>query len=239
MNVTKIFNNIFAEQRPLAIFIKLRQNQSITLLKGTIMNKPFSQACENNKQPILAVLQQAFSETKEVFEIGSGSGQHAVFFAQHLSHLTWKTSDLLINQPGINQWLDEYQLTNLQRPITLDLNTPWSINKVDGIFTANTLHIVSWPLVINFFTEVALHLAENGILCIYGPFNYQSKFTSSSNANFDLWLKNRDKASGIRDFEAIEQLALSANLSLVADNAMPANNRLLVFVKNSNNNNIG
>jgi len=115
------------------------------------MNKPFSQACENNKQPILAVLQQAFIATKEVVEIGSGTGQHAVYFAQNMPHISWKTSDLLVNQRGINQWLDEFPQANLHRPLTLDLNKPWPIEQIDGIFTANTLHIVSWQLVVKFF----------------------------------------------------------------------------------------
>jgi len=200
-----------------------------------MMTKPFSQACENNKQPILVLLQKAFAQTNTVLELGSGSGQHAAYFAQKLPHLSWQTSDLLVNHKGINLWIDEYSRTNLQRPIEIDLNHPWKLPQIltdlDGIFTANTLHIVSWPLVIKFFNGVAEHLTEKGTLCIYGPFNYQGKFTSDSNANFNLWLKARDENSGIRDIEAILELATSAGLQLTADNTMPANNRLLVFKK--------
>ncbi len=195
------------------------------------MNKPFSQACENNKQPILTILQQVFAETKNVVEIGSGSGQHAVYFAQHLPNLMWQTSELLFNHAGINQWIDESSLTNLLRPVTLDLNNAWPIDIVDGLFTANTLHIISWSLVTAFFDNAAKHLAKGGTLCIYGPFNYQGKYTSESNAQFDLWLKNRDENSGIRDFEAIKKLALSVGLTLSDDHTLPANNRLLVFLK--------
>lgn len=199
------------------------------------MSKPFSQACENNKQPILAALQNEFLHTSNVLEVGSGSGQHAVYFAANLPQLNWQTSDLSTNHQGINLWIDENPSDNLKRPLEIDLNKAWHLpemtNVLDGIFTANTLHIVSWPLVEKFFYGVANHLVSGGTLCIYGPFNYQGKFTSESNAQFELWLKSRDENSGIRDFEAIEKLAKSALLTLKADHQMPANNRLLVFTK--------
>jgi len=193
--------------------------------------KPYSQACENNKNAILLVLKTAFANTQQVLEIGSGSGQHAVCFALNLPHLSWQTSDLKINHQGINQWIDTQPSENLKRPLMLDLQKPWPISEVDGIYTANTLHIVSWPLVEKFFAGVKKCLAEHGRLCIYGPFNYNGKFTSDSNADFDVWLKNRNADSGIRDFEAILTLAESAGLTLVKDHEMPANNRLLEFVK--------
>ncbi|PKI14096.1 DUF938 domain-containing protein [Colwellia sp. 12G3] len=199
------------------------------------MNKPFSQACENNKQPILNILTTVFSSTKHVLEIGSGTGQHAVFFGQQLPHLTWQTSDLPINHLGINAWLDEAVLANVQRPITVDLHKTWPVPNnnlpVDGLYTANTLHIISWPLVVKFFAAIAQNLAAEASVCIYGPFNYNGKFSSESNANFDSWLKERDINSGIRDIEAILLLAKAAGLNLIDDHRMPANNRLLVFSK--------
>lgn len=197
-----------------------------------MLDKPFSQACENNKTFILPVLQQVFKNVDSVLEIGSGTGQHATFFAKHLTHLTWQTSDLFINHEGIKQWLTEFPSANLLPPLILDLSKTWPINSTSGIFTANTLHIVSWELVISFFEGIKEHLILNGKLCIYGPFNYQGKFTSESNANFDLWLKQRNELSGIRDIEAIITLANKAGLTLIEDHPMPANNRLLAFIKN-------
>ena len=200
------------------------------------MNKPFSQACENNKRPILNVLTKVFSNSKHVLEIGSGTGQHAAFFGQNLSQLTWQTSDLAINHQGINAWLDETASANVQRPIVIDLDKTWSMPNnnnlpVDGLYTANTLHIISLPLVVKFFEAIAENLTSGANICIYGPFNYQGNFTSESNANFDLWLKDRDINSGIRDIEAILLLASSAGLNLLDDHLMPANNSLLVFSK--------
>lgn len=200
------------------------------------MTGPFSQACENNKHPILEILSRAFAKQKYVLEIGSGTGQHAVHFAKNLPFITWQTSDLAINHTGINQWIDALPSANIRRPLNLHLNSyladiqPIDEN-IDTMFSANTLHIISWPLVQKFFDLVKTHLAHNGVLCIYGPFNYQGKYTSESNANFDLWLKARDEQSGIRDFEAVYQLATAAGLSLKEDIAMPANNRMLILKK--------
>ena len=200
-------------------------------------NKPFSQASENNKKPILNLLTSLFASNKHVLEIGSGTGQHAVFFAQHLAHLTWQTSDLLINHNGINEWLDESNLVNVEKPIVVDLNEDWPIPNqalpIDALFTANTLHIISWPLVIKFFEGIAKNLTDSAHVCIYGPFKYKGKYTSDSNESFDLWLKERDKDSGIRNIEDILMLASSANLSLIKDHVMPANNQLLYFRKNA------
>jgi len=196
------------------------------------MTKPFSQSCENNKQPILKILSHAFAKQKYVLEIGSGTGQHAVYFAKNLPFLTWQTSDLLINHKGINQWIDDFPALNIKRPLSIDLAKPQSLNKnIDAMFSANTLHIINWSLVQNFFSLVEKFLAKNGILCIYGPFNYKGKYTSESNAKFDIWLKARDEHSGIRDFEAIVQLGIKAGLTLIDDVEMPANNRILIFQK--------
>ncbi|MDC9514631.1 DUF938 domain-containing protein [Pseudoalteromonas sp. CST5] len=193
------------------------------------MIKPFSQACENNKGPILEVLKTAFNKTKSVLEVGSGTGQHSVFFAEQLPHLQWYASDRHINHEGINLWHKEANLTNLHGPLELDLNYAWPVNNVDAIYTANTFHIVSWQLVEQFFKGVTTHLVSQGVVCIYGPFKYQGQFTSASNEEFDRFLTQRDPFSGIRDFEAIEQLARHAGLTLISDTAMPANNQLLVF----------
>lgn len=199
------------------------------------MNKPFSQACENNKRPILEILTKTYSSVKHVLEVGSGTGQHAVFFGKHLPHLSWQTSDLLINHVGINAWLDEVTLTNVKRPIVVDLCEPLPLvnqtQSADAVFTANTLHIINWQLVIKFFQTIERNLAPNAKVCIYGPFKYKGKFTSESNAQFDLWLKDRNFESGIRDIEEILTAANSSNLALIDDHCMPANNRLLVFTK--------
>ena len=193
------------------------------------MSKPFSQACENNKNHILKALQPALQNAASVLEIGSGTGQHSVFFAKKLPHLQWYTSDREVNHQGIKLWHDEVQLANLHPPLLLDLNYSWPVNKVDAIYTANTFHIVSWELITRFFAGVNQHLNQQGVVCVYGPFKYKGEFTSPSNDEFNSLLQSRDSLSGIRDFEAVEQLAVQSGLKLLSDTAMPANNQLLIF----------
>ncbi|AZZ96599.1 DUF938 domain-containing protein [Pseudoalteromonas sp. R3] len=194
------------------------------------MDKPYSQACENNKLPILEKIRPYLTEVMFVLEVGSGTGQHAACFATALPHLTWQCSDLAVNHAGILMWSEDSDARNLPAPLTLDLaSTPWPVAEVPAIYTANTLHIVSETLVQAFFDEVRQHLATGGLLMIYGPFNYNGQFTSPSNKDFDSFLRSRDPHSGIRNIEWICSLATQAELVLLEDYTMPANNRLLIF----------
>lgn len=194
--------------------------------------RPFSQACENNKQPILDIIRPLMSQLDLVLEVGSGTGQHAVHFAGHMPALRWQPSDQAEYLPGIRAWRDWAALPNLLAPLELDVRSQqWPVSNFNGLFSANTAHIMAWQQVEEFFAGIGRHLAPGGVFCLYGPFNYGGQFTSQSNARFDLWLKDRDPLSGIRDFEAIETLAKAAGLELVADHAMPANNRLLHWQK--------
>ena len=193
---------------------------------------PFSQACENNKTAILACIQAIFVNTQQVLEIGSGTGQHAVHFAQHLNQLCWQISDMSGCSRGCQQRIYESRLNNIKPSITLDVgDSPWPIveNVYDGLFSANTLHIMPWSNVENLFREAAKTLRDKADLCFYGPFNYHGHYTSNSNAQFDQYLKQQNPVSGIRDFEAILRCAEAANMQLISDYAMPANNRLLHF----------
>jgi SAM-dependent methyltransferase len=193
--------------------------------------KPLSESCERNKEPILGVLRVEFSEVRRVLEIGSGTGQHAVYFGGQLPNLTWQTSDLEANHEGILQWVKEAALANVLPPLLLDAlrSETWPDEVFDGVFSANSLHIMSWAAVEQFFPLVGRVLAPGGVLAVYGPFNYGGQYTSDSNRNFDQWLKNRDPLSAIRDFEAVDALARAQGLDLVQDVAMPANNRTLVW----------
>ena len=192
--------------------------------------KPYAESCEQNQEPILEVLQEILASQHRVLEIASGTGQHAVYFGRALPHLTWQTSELAQNHAGIQAWLDESLLPNVLPPVAIDVNdTEWPIESVDAVFNANTVHIVAWQAVEAMFAGIARVLEEDGLLCLYGPFNYGGKFTSESNARFDAWLKSRDPNSGVRDFEALNRLAESHALLLQKDVAMPANNRILVW----------
>ncbi|AAZ95985.1 conserved hypothetical protein [Thiobacillus denitrificans ATCC 25259] len=193
-------------------------------------DKPFAESCVQNRAPILAVLREWFADRRRVLEVGSGTGQHAVYFAPELPHLSWQTADVVAHHAGIRQWLADAAAPNALPPIALDVNDDsWHRARYDAVFSANTLHIMSWPEVEKFFVGVGAVLEPGGVLAVYGPFNYGGTYTSESNARFDAWLKARDPASGVRDFEAIDALARAQGLRLERDVAMPANNRTLVW----------
>jgi len=192
--------------------------------------KPYSESSEVNKLPILPVLKEIFAESRLVLEFASGTGQHAVYFGRELPHLTWQPSELSENLAGIQAWLDEAKLPNVLAPLAIDVNdTHWPVAKVDAIFNANTVHIISWQEVERLFAHIAGVIEPGGCVCLYGPFNYDGKFTSESNARFDVWLKSRNPGSGVRDFEAVNRLAESYGFALKQDIAMPSNNRILVW----------
>lgn len=192
--------------------------------------KPHSEACERNAGPILEILGRVFADRRLVLEIGSGTGQHAVHFAAALPHLVWQTSDLPDTHAGIRAWLADAGLDNVQAPIELDIRgESWPVERFDAVFSANVVHIASWDAVHAMFRGIGRHRSEDCIVALYGPYNYAGRHTSQSNADFDAWLKRRNPVSGIRDFEAVNALAEDIGLTLVEDNAMPANNRLLVW----------
>ena len=201
-------------------------------------DKPFSPAAERNSGPILEVLRTQFAARQRVLEIGSGNGQHAVHFATAMPWLTWQCTDRPEYLPGICQWVEDAGLANLPAPRQLDVDdAPWSADahaddqRFDAAFSANTLHIMGWPQVQAFFAGLDRVLAPAAGLVVYGPFNFCGDYTSYSNREFDAWLKARDPASGIRDFEAVDALAQSIGLRLVDDVAMPANNRCLAWTR--------
>jgi len=195
-----------------------------------VPDKPFSESCVQNRDPILSVLREWFADRSTVLEIGSGTGQHAVYFGAELPHLRWQTADVPLHHAGIQAWLDEAALPNVLPPLALDVNQAhWRSGRFDAVFSANTLHIMSWPEVEHFFSGVGQVLEPGGLLAVYGPFNYNGAYTSESNARFDAWLKARDPAAGVRDFEAVDALARAQGLILQQDVAMPANNRTLVW----------
>jgi hypothetical protein len=198
--------------------------------------KPFSPSCERNRDPILEVLRVHFAGVRHVLEIGSGTGQHAVHFAAAMPWLQWQCSDRVEHLPGIRAWLDEAALPNMPVPVELDVaHGSWPPTDFDAVFTANTLHIMGWEEVEALFVGLGEKLAfaaaaaTSFTLAIYGPFNYGGDFTSDSNRAFDASLRARDPRMGIRDFEAVNGLARGIGLELIADIAMPANNRFPVW----------
>ncbi len=194
---------------------------------------PFSQACENNKGAILEILSRVFADRRRVLEIGAGTGQHATWFAGHLPQLQWQPTDIPANLPLLRPRCEAYAGNNLAPPRALDVSSrPWDWPlEEDAIFTANSLHIMPWQSVEDLFAELGERSGADTVLAIYGPFNYRGQYTSDSNARFDQWLAQQSPHSAIRHFEEVDALARAAGYQLREDNAMPANNRLLVFAR--------
>lgn len=194
--------------------------------------KNFSEACERNKEPILNVFKDLLPDYSDVLEVGSGSGQHAIHFANYFPHLKWQTSELSENIEALKSNLLEASVKNILMPVALDVaESPWKVSEASVIYTANTFHIMSFENVRNFFKGLKNVLKPRGLLCVYGPFKYEGEYTSESNAKFQDWLKSRNPESGIRDFEAVEELAMTAGLEFLTDYKMPANNQFLIWKK--------
>lgn len=194
----------------------------------------FSEACERNQGPILDAIKPYLTHCDDVLEIASGTGQHAVWFAGAMPHLTWHTSDLRENHGSITAWLEASELPNLRKPRTLNVGQKvWPVNQVDAVFTANSAHIMSWDRVRDMFEGVNRVLKPGGSFLIYGPFNVNGNYSSDSNRDFDQFLKEQNPDSGIRDYDDMNRAAKHNGLSLVQRHEMPANNMLLAYEKNS------
>jgi len=192
---------------------------------------PFSPASERNKQPIWEVLEQVLPRTGTVLEIGSGTGQHVVYFAARRPSLTWQPSDRQEYLPGLKQQLTAEGGSNIRSPILLDVLNPWPDHIYDAVYSANTAHIMGWPAVCAMFAGVAPRLPKGGFFCLYGPFNEDGKFTAPSNAAFDAQLRRQDPQMGLRDISALESFAGAQDLSLRQKIRLPANNQILLFQK--------
>lgn len=192
--------------------------------------KPWSEACERNREPILAVLRQIFVDPGTVLEIGSGTGQHAVHFAAALPHVVWLPSDIPAHLDGIEAWVEEAALANVLAPVALDVRDhPWPVSRAQWVYSANTAHIMGWDGVEAMFAGASRLLPDGGCFCLYGPFHQGGQATSESNRRFDALLQERDRASGIRDVEDLIRLGKHVDLILTQTHAMPANNQMLVW----------
>ena len=196
------------------------------------LSLPFSQACERNKDIIFDTIKGYLDAATEVLEIGSGTAQHALHFAQNCPHLSWQTSDQSFYLEGIRAQLSNNNIVNILAPLELDVNQAvWVSDSTvyDLVYTANTLHIMRWDDVQAFFAGLRQVTKSGSLLVVYGPFKYAGEFTSNSNAGFDQSLRANGQGSAIRDFEAVNQLAVANGFRLQMDVSMPANNQCLVW----------
>lgn len=193
---------------------------------------PFAEAAQRNGPPILEVLRREFRNATDVLEIGAGTGQHAVTFAAAMPGLRWQTSDLDHHHAGINAWIDATGLDGVLRPLSLDVRTGTvDAAAYDGVFSANTAHIMGIDAVRRMFSVVSDALRADGVFCLYGPFRIDGTFNTRSNERFDASLRQRDATMGIRDLEALDDFGASCGLQRQRLYAMPSNNHLAVWTR--------
>lgn len=194
--------------------------------------KQYAPACDRNRGPIADVLRRVLPARGRVLEIGSGTGQHAAWFARDFPSLAWQPSDLAVNHPSIAAWAAESRAPNLSPALKLDLLADdWPRVEADAVVCINVLHIVSWRGVVNLFSKAPSILGAGGVLYVYGACRYRDRPLEPSNAWFDRWLRERDPESGIRYFEDVDELARDSGLVLVEDAPMPSNNRSIWWRK--------
>lgn len=195
------------------------------------MNKPTSDACDRNREPILKVLQDFITrDDRRLLEIGSGTGQHAVYFAPHFPQLEWHPTDVSEKLKGIKLWMHEAGTPNIQPPVRLEVGKDdFPKVKFDVVFTANTFHIMHWKEGKSLIKLLGHRLREGSRAIFYGPFKYEGQFTSPSNEAFDRNLKQSDPLSGIRSFEDVNNAMIKNGFELIADVDMPANNQMLIY----------
>ncbi|MGE0485474.1 MAG: DUF938 domain-containing protein [Gammaproteobacteria bacterium] len=194
------------------------------------MDKPYAPAAARNREPILDAIRDWLEHVDNVLELGAGSGQHAVHFAQALPHLRWQPTDLASCLPGIEAWRAEAGLANLLPPRELDIaRRPWPRWPCQAVYAANLLHFAPWSAVESLFGGVSEILPSGGPLLIYGPFHYHGEAVSEGNRVLDAWLAGVDPGYAIRWFDEVDALARGAGLELCEDRRLPANNHLLVW----------
>lgn len=197
-----------------------------------MIDKPLAPATDRNKQAILGVIREEFRNCASILEIGSGTGQHAVHFAAELGHVTWQTSDVEENQAGILAWLRDASLDNVREPLVLDvMDDPVLTGDYDGVFSANTAHIMSFEAVEKMISLAGSVLRDGGVFVLYGPFRQDGEFNTVSNAEFHQSLRQRDPDMGIRHLEDLDRLAGAGDMRRTRLYAMPSNNHIAVWVK--------
>jgi len=193
----------------------------------------FTPSAERNRDPILAVLARVLPQTGLVLEIGSGTGQHVVHFAAALPRLTWQPSDPDAEfRESVRSWLAREKLANVRAPVELDVRRlPWPVTQADAVLSINMIHVAPWAATGALVAGAKRLLPDGGMLFLYGPYRRFGGHTASSNEAFDAALRASDPEWGLRDLEAVVELAGVAELDLAEVVAMPANNFSVVFRK--------
>jgi len=190
-------------------------------------------AVARNRDPILAVLREVLPPSGLVLEVASGTGEHAVHFAQGLPDLIWQPSDPDREaRASIAAWSAATRPDNLRAPLELDAAaTHWPVEAADALVCINMIHISPWEATLGLMAGAGRLLPSGAPLVLYGPYRREGHPLEASNAAFDESLKARDPRWGLRLLEEVAAVADSQGLSLDRVIEMPANNLTVVFKK--------
>jgi len=190
-------------------------------------------APERNKGPILEVLRRVLPASGTVLEIASGTGQHAVHFAQALPGLQWQPSDPeLAHRQAIETRISAARLPNISGPLALNvLDRPWRADPIDAIVCINMIHIAPWEAACALLQEAGSLLHDGGPLFLYGPYLRAGRPTAASNQAFDADLRRRNAQWGLRELGEVEQVARGSGVILTEVVEMTANNLSVVLRK--------
>jgi hypothetical protein len=188
-------------------------------------------AALRNRQPIAEVLEEWLPDRGLVLEIASGTGEHAVHFADRFPQLEWQPSDVHPDAlASIRAWRAEAGLPNLREPLTIDASSAsWPIDAADAVLSINMVHISPWASALGLLNGAARILPAGAPLILYGPWLKDDVPTAPSNLAFDSDLKRRDPAWGLRRVEDFATAADGRGLRLMETRAMPANNMMLLL----------
>ena len=191
----------------------------------------FAAAAERNKDPILEVLARVLPKRGVVLEIASGTGQHVIHFAKGLPDLAWQPSDPDADlRKSIGLRVEEEGLANINTPIELDvMRLPWPMPAADAVVCINMIHVAPWSATQALLDGAKALLAPGHVLFLYGPYRRFGRHTSESNARFDSDLRATHREWGLRDMEAVSELAVARGFAQPQIIEMPANNFSLVF----------
>jgi hypothetical protein len=202
---------------------------AITMAKG------FAPAAERNRQPILDVLRRVLPPAGLVLEVASGTGQHAIFFSEHLPALQWQPTDASSEAlRSIGTWVDETARANLLAPLELDVrSSPWPLTNADALLCINMIHISPWETTEALFHGASKLLTGGCPLITYGPYRFHGEHTAPSNAAFDQSLRSRNASWGVRDIDELLELGGQTGFTLEEQVVMPANNMTLMWTRDA------
>lgn len=185
-----------------------------------------SEACLRNRVPIGDALSR-LGLSRFVFEVGAGTGQHAVDFAARFSHLTWQPADRPESHASIEAWRLHARLPNVLPVVSFDLfDEVAPVAHADCVLAINVLHIAPEAASRHLFRHAECLVPAGGLVVVYGPFRYPECPLEPSNLEFERWLQSVDPERGIREVVTLDRYAADHGFELEVDESLPANNHL-------------